>query len=339
MPWRETKNPYYIWISEIMLQQTRVDQALPYFERFITAFPTVEHLALADQHDVLMLWEGLGYYSRARNIHKAAKQISSDFGGKLPASYQELLSLPGIGPYTAAAISSIAFKLEHAVMDGNVIRVVCRYLGLEEDTRKNSTRSRVQKVVDEWIIGQAPDDFNQAIMELGATVCTPHRPNCESCPISVQCVAYTESKTDVIPYASKKAKRPHHQISVAIIMNENNELLIAQRPNEAMLGGLWEFPGGKQESNESIEDALLREIKEELGVEITILNEFMQLDHAYSHFSIHMTAYLCSLADSTQQPKPKASQQIRWIPVEELTNYPFPKANRTLTLALIDEFA
>lgn len=339
MPWRETKNPYYIWISEIMLQQTRVDQALPYFERFIHAFPTVESLARADQQEVLMLWEGLGYYSRARNIHKAAKQILSECEGSLPPDYEALRSLPGIGPYTAAAIASIAFKLEHAVMDGNVIRVVSRYIGLEEDTRKNATRSRIQKVVDEWIIGHPPDDFNQAIMELGATVCTPHKPACEHCPLSAQCVAFTQSKTERIPYASKKAKRPHHHISVAIIRNEQNQLLIAQRPEEAMLGGLWEFPGGKQEAGESSEEALIREIKEELGVEITILHEFMQLDHAYSHFTIHMTAYLCAQVDASATPEPKASQQIRWISIDELTHYPFPKANRLLTLALIDEFA
>jgi len=341
MPWRDSKDPYAIWISEIMLQQTRVDQALPYFNRFITTFPSVHDLAAASTQQVLKQWEGLGYYSRARNIHKTAKIVVDDYAGSLPKEYKELLTLPGIGPYTAAAVASIAFGLEHAVMDGNVIRTVTRFCGIEQDTRKTGTRKLVQQEVDDWIKGQPPADFNQAMMELGAMVCTPNKPSCETCPLASKCIAYRTAKTAQIPYTSKKAKRPHQDISVAIIINDKEEVLIAQRPEHVMLGGLWEFPGGKKERNETSIEALHREIQEELGIEISVIEEFMSLKHAYSHFTITLSAYLCVLkpTKTRQTPTAKASEQIKWVSIQDLKNYPFPKANKTLTLTLMKRFA
>lgn len=333
MPWRETKDPYKIWISEIMLQQTRVDQAWPYFENFITQFPTVFDLARAPQQQVLKAWEGLGYYSRARNLHAASKMIVEDFEGKLPEEYDEIIKLKGIGPYTAAAITSIAFGKPNAVVDGNVIRVITRYYGIEEDVRKTGTTKQVQTHVNELISHEQPAEFNQGLMEIGSVVCTPTKPKCEECPISVGCVANKMAKTDSIPYKSPAKKKPHKHIGVGIIERENGKVLIALRPENVMLGGLWEFPGGKQEEGESIQQTVERELQEELGVEVHAYKEFMSLKHVYSHFSITLHAWNCKLFSG--EPKPKSSQEIRWVDITELEEYPFPKANKQLTEKLI----
>jgi A/G-specific adenine glycosylase len=333
MPWRDCGDPYKIWLSEIMLQQTRVDQAKPYFERFIEKFPTVYKLAEADQQEVLKVWEGLGYYSRARHLHSAAQMVVEEFNGNLPNSWDEITKLKGIGPYTASAILSIAFQKKYAVVDGNVIRVLSRYFGIEDDVRSTKTKNLIQEYADELISEERPGDFNQALMELGATICTPSNPDCEDCPLNANCMAYKTVKTDEIPYKSPAKKRPHHQIGVGIIIKEN-EVLIALRPEDAMLGGMWEFPGGKQQEDEKIEQTVARELNEELGVEVSIIKPFMKLDHAYSHFKITMHAFLCELEHGT--PEPKDSQEIRWISIDELEDYPFPKANRKLTEKLMN---
>lgn len=332
MPWRDCEDPYKTWISEIMLQQTRVDQATPYFNRFIEHFPDVYALAEADQQEVLKVWEGLGYYSRARNMHHAAKTVVEDFDGKIPDTEKEILELKGVGPYTASAVLSIAFAKPHAVVDGNVLRVLTRYLGIEDDIRSSSTKNTVQEAADELLDKERPGDFNQAVMELGATVCTPTNPDCSKCPLNSDCVAYSTLKTDSIPYKSPAKKRPHHQIGVGIIRDEE-EVLIALRPEDAMLGGMWEFPGGKQKKDEDIQKTVIRELKEELGVDVAITKPFMKLDHAYSHFKITLHAYLCELKNG--DPQPKTSQQLKWVSISELDRYPFPKANRKLTEKLM----
>lgn len=333
MPWRDCDNPYKIWISEIMLQQTRVDQAMPYFHRFMERFPTVHDLAVADQQEVLKVWEGLGYYSRARNLHHAAKTVVDEFNGKLPDNDEDIRKLKGIGPYTASAVLSIAYSRPHAVVDGNVLRVLTRYLGIEDDIRSTQTKNTIQKAADELLDKNRPGDFNQAVMELGATVCTPSNPDCEACPINADCVAYSTLKTDSIPYKSPAKKRPHHQIGVGIIKS-GDEVLIALRPEDAMLGGLWEFPGGKQKEDEEITKTVVRELKEELGVDVYISKPLMKLDHAYSHFKITLHAYMCELKNG--KPEPKTSQEIRWVPINKLNDYPFPKANRKLTEKLME---
>jgi A/G-specific adenine glycosylase len=333
LPWRLNQDPYRIWISEIMLQQTRVDQAIPYFLRFIKAFPTVEDLALASQHDVFMLWEGLGYYSRARNLHSSAKRIVAEFGGKLPENADDIKSLKGIGEYTAAAVLSIAYNQKYAVVDGNVIRVVTRYLGIESDIRLAFVKNQVQRFVDGQIPSDYPSEFNQAMMELGATICTPKKPNCEECPIQLNCIGYQSARTDTIPYKSPAKKVPHHNIIVGVIENEDGKILIAKRPENTMLGGLWEFPGGKKEKGESEIDTLNRELFEELGVKIHEEERFFEIKHAYSHFKITLVAYKCKLKNGT--PEPMVNSEIKWVNKSELLEYPFPKANRNLTLAII----
>ncbi len=337
MPWRGCGNPYFIWIAEVMLQQTRVDQAEPYFNRFIERFPTVYDLAEADRQEVLKAWEGLGYYSRARHLHDASKTVAEKFGGNVPDSREEILSLKGVGPYTASAVLSIAYQKPHAVVDGNVIRVLSRFYGIENDVSRSKTKTTIQQYADDLLDRGRPGDFNQALMELGARICTPANPDCFECPLQTKCIVHRTLKTDEIPYKAPKKKVPHHNIGVGILMNDKNEVLIAHRPEDVMLGGLWEFPGGKQKEKESIEQTTIRELKEELGVGVKIGGSLMQLKHAYSHFKITLHAFLCELIEG--EPKANESQQIKWVRIDELDDYPFPKANRRLTEKLQSEIA
>jgi len=328
MPWRNTSDPYLIWISEIMLQQTRVDTVIPYYRRFIDTFPTVHELAGAPQQQVLKLWEGLGYYSRARNMHAAAKTVAGELDGQFPATYDELLKLKGIGPYTAAAISSIAYRQKKAVVDGNVLRVLSRFYGITDDIRRGAVKNEIQKLADAAIPGDQPGDFNQSVMELGATLCTPKNPACGRCPLSTECYAFNSVQTATIPYKSSSKKIPHHQIGVGIIANREGKLLIALRPDNVMLGGLWEFPGGKQKADESIDETVARELKEELGVIVAVKEKFMELKHAYSHFKITLHAFWCTIERG--DPKPHSSNAIKWVTLSEIQQYPFPKANKML---------
>lgn len=328
LPWRQTDDPYKIWVSEIMLQQTRVDTVIPYYHRFLEAFPSVYDLAKANQQQVLKLWEGLGYYSRGRNLHHAAKQVVNEFEGKVPSTYKNITSLKGVGPYTASAILSIAYQKKFAVVDGNVVRVITRYNGITRDIRKAEVKNEVQKFMDHTVPELRPGDFNQAVMELGATVCTPSNPNCGSCPLQSECTAWNTAQTDTIPYKSPSKEIPHHQIAVGIIVNENDEVLISLRPQESMLGGLWEFPGGKQEKNETLDETLRRELKEELDVETEVFDKFKELKHAYSHFKITMHAFWCKIKKGT--PKPHSSDQLKWVHLSNIDHFPFPKANKSI---------
>ena len=199
LPWRRTDDPYRIWLSEVMLQQTRVDQARPYYERFVTAYPTVQALAAAPLDDVLLNWEGLGYYSRARNLHKAARKVVDVFGGQIPDTYEAIRTLPGIGPYTAAAVLSIAFGRPHAVLDGNVARVLTRVFTIHDDVKANPTRKNLQALADVLLDPVHPGRFNEAMMELGATICTPRTPSCLTCPIQRVCGAYAAETPEAFP--------------------------------------------------------------------------------------------------------------------------------------------
>lgn len=335
LPWRRTSDPYAIWISEVMSQQTRIDTVIPYYERFLTRFPDVCSLANASQEDVLKIWEGLGYYSRGRNLHHAAKQICHEHDGVLPSEYDAFRALKGVGPYTAAAVLSIAYNKPFAVLDGNVMRVISRVMGMSEDIRLSSTRANLQRIADEWIPTSHPADFNQAIMELGSTVCTPRKPLCGSCPVSQNCMAYASGDPEQFPYKSPKAAVPHHHIVVGILVDADGHVLIARRPDEVMLGGLWEFPGGKVEAGETDEAAIQRELAEELGVQIGEIRHFHTLKHAYSHFKITMNAYMAKIVDGI--PNPLSSNELKWVSIDQLSDYPFPKANRTLTQALQHE--
>ncbi|MEM6335987.1 MAG: A/G-specific adenine glycosylase [Bacteroidota bacterium] len=328
MPWRRTSDPYRIWLSEVMLQQTRVDQATPYYERFVGRFPTVEDLAGAPIDDVLKAWEGLGYYSRARNLHRAAQAIAGEHAGVLPGTEDQFRALPGVGPYTSAAVLSIAYGVPLAVLDGNVIRVLTRIFAISDDVKKGRTRRRLQDLATELLNHDHPGDHNQAVMELGATVCTPRNPDCSVCPVCTVCAAHAAGTPTAFPVASKKKPVPHHDIAVGLVSDASGRLLINRRPEDAMLGGLWEFPGGKREPGEPLAETCRRELQEELGIEVEVTAPFYRLDHAYSHFKITLHAFRCRLVSGT--PKTTTGMPIRWVTPAELDDYAFPRANRRL---------
>jgi A/G-specific adenine glycosylase len=324
LPWRRNRTPYTAWVSEIMLQQTQVATVVPYFNRFLKRFPTVESLARAKQDSVLKLWEGMGYYSRGRNLHKAAKIIVTDYGGKLPDSVEGLQKIPGIGRYTAGAIASIAFNRPAPILDGNVIRVLCRVFRIKSNPKETSTKTRLWQLADSLVHTKHPSQFNEAMMELGATVCTPVNPLCLSCPLQRNCGAFAHNEQDALPVKKKQAPLPHYTI-VAGIVFKDGRILIDKRKPDGLLGGLWEFPGGKKKKNESFKAAVAREVKEETGIEIEVVARLCIVKHAYSHFKITLHAYLCHYKSGIAQPL--ACDAVKWIPTQDLKKYAFPAAN------------
>ncbi len=332
MPWREAgpdgRDPYRVWLSEVMLQQTRVEQAQPYFERFVAAFPTVRALAGADLDEVLKAWEGLGYYSRARNLHRAARLVVDGHGGRVPETETAFRALPGVGPYTAAAVLSLAFGLPLAALDGNVTRVLTRVFAVGDDVTSGRTRRQLQALADALLDADHPGRWNESVMELGATVCTPAAPRCPACPLREVCAGWAEGEPARYPVARKKKPVPHHDVAVGVIGDGKGRVLVQQRPTDAMLGGLWEFPGGKAEPGEALPDACRREVREELGVEVEVGEPLDRIGHAYSHFKITLHAFRCRIASGA--PVHHAGQPIRWVAVEDLAGLAFPRANRRL---------
>lgn len=324
MPWRSNPLPYNVWVSEIMLQQTQVDTVIPYFNRFLETFPTVDILANADQEAILKLWEGLGYYSRARNLHKGAKLIVAEYNSELPSGYEALQKISGVGPYVAAAITSIAFNNPIPVVDGNVLRVFSRFWGIEDDIREIKSRNAIFDKLTPFIKTTNPSDFNQGIMELGALVCKPKNPQCHDCPLQKECIAKKENRTADLPVKSKAAPVPHYNIGVAVIW-KNNKILIGKRQEDKMLGGLWEFPGGKQKENETIQETVIREVKEETDLDIKIDSQYCSLKHAYTHFKITLHAFKAHVVAGTE--KAQSATEIKWATLEECNALPFPKAN------------
>jgi len=331
MPWRSNRTPYRVWISELMLQQTRVDQATPYFRRFMKRFPSLTSLAKASQEDVLKMWEGLGYYSRARNLHKAARLIVEEMNGRFPSRYDEIIKLPGVGGYTAAAIGSLAFNQDLAVLDGNVIRVLSRLHGYTKDTRSSTARAELQQMAEALLVNGDAGNYNEAMMELGATVCLPMNPKCDVCPVGSVCLAAQSGRPTDYPVKAPRKKVPHIIVGAAVIRNRAGEVLIAQRREQDMLGGLWEFPGGKQETGETIQECVVRELKEELGINVEVDGFLTTVRHAYSHFTMDMHTYFGRIKSG--RPRPLHCQDYRWVRVSDLRQYPYSKAD----LRIIDE--
>ncbi|MEM6502899.1 MAG: A/G-specific adenine glycosylase [Cyanobacteria bacterium P01_C01_bin.89] len=333
LPWRrlpDLNDPYRIWTSEVMLQQTQVKTVLPYYNRWFEVFPMVESLAIADQQQVLKAWEGLGYYSRARNFHRAAKIVVEKHSGQFPKSLEAAQDLPGIGRTTAGGILSNAFDLPVPILDGNVKRVLSRLVALPVPPAK--AMDALWSVSELILSGDRPRDFNQALMDLGATVCLRKRPTCLLCPWMSYCQAYRTNQTTTIPMTESKGPLPHKVIGVAVIENDQGEILIDRRLEEGLLGGLWEFPGGKVEPGESMEECVKREIKEELALDIEVGEELIVVNHAYTHFKVSLHVHLCRYLGG--EPKAIASQEVRWVTLDTIDQYPFPKANTKIIEAL-----
>lgn len=326
LPWRRTRDPYRVWVSEIMLQQTRVDQGLPYYERFIAAFPTVAELAQADADAVLKLWEGLGYYTRARNLHKAARLVMEKYGGELPREAEVLQLLPGVGRYTANAIASIAHGTCLPVLDGNVKRVLSRVFNVSAPIDAPETERRMWLLAQSLVSRKQPGDSNQALMELGARICTPRGPDCGSCPIQRQCEARARGVERERPVRKAKGPVPHKEIVVAVI-ERDGAYLLGKRPPEGLLGGLWEFPGGKVNSGETHADALVRECREELGIAVKPGGLVATVKHAYTHFKVTLNVYRCRIAAPADEPAPRSHTELRWVARADFGAYAFPKAN------------
>jgi A/G-specific adenine glycosylase len=331
LPWRRSRDPYRVWVSEIMLQQTQVETVKPYFRRFLRRFPSVRALAKAPADAVMKAWEGLGYYARARNLHRAAKTILSDFNGRLPESPEELMKLPGIGRSTAGAISSIAFGRDAPVLDGNVARVLCRVFRIRRNPRESRTREKLWTIADKLLSSGHAGDFNQALMDLGATVCLPRNPRCALCPLATLCLAKAHGEQDKLPVKTKRKPSPHHDVAVGVI-RRGTRLLIDRRKPEGLLGGLWEFPGGKRKENESLERCLTREIREELGIRVKVIRPLISVPHAYTHFRITLHVYECRYVSGV--PRALGCAEWRWVRPDELDHYAFPSANRKVIAAL-----
>ncbi len=334
LPWRSYHTPYRTWISEIMLQQTQVDTVIPYFERWMARFPDIQSLAEADEQEVLTLWEGLGYYSRARNLHRTAQKVVSEMEGRLPSSPEELQKLPGIGPYTAAAIASIAFGVDVAVVDGNIRRVFSRLYNISVPARSPEGEGLIWKLAQENLPKSRASEYNQALMDLGAMVCTPKKPDCVHCPVTLDCQAHQLGVQEERPVKIPRKKVPHLTVTAAIIRRDG-QVLLAKRPAGGLLGGLWEFPGGtREESDLDLPACLRREIREELGVDVQVGEPFGTYNHAYTHFKITLHAFLSELADENE-PQPLESEELVWVQTTDLAAFPMGKVDRLIANKLM----
>jgi A/G-specific adenine glycosylase len=320
LPWRETKEPYKIWVSEVMLQQTTVAVVIPYFKRWLSIFPDLNALSKASQQKVLKAWEGLGYYQRAKNLHKTAQIIIQSYGGQFPQDYKVLRSMPGLGPSTTAALLCFAFDKPYPVVEANVRRVMMRLLSVHRKAQPKNDWTFLP-FLNCCLPQQKPGQFNQALMELGALVCKPKNPLCSLCPVTEFCQAYKAGEQEIIP---QPKKRKYQKVeAVVAIIKKDSKYLIQKRPSKGLLAGLWEFPGGKRRGSESLLQALQREIKEELGVEIENQEYLIRVNHAYTQFQVTLHVYACSLKNN---PHLKA-ENLRWVTLRGFRRFPFPSGS------------
>lgn len=330
LPWRQTQDPYAIWVSEVMLQQTQVKTVIPYYGRWLKTLPTVFDLAQAHRDQVLKLWEGLGYYRRAHHLHRAAQQIVDQYQGSFPHRLEQVMALPGIGRTTAGGILSAAFDLPLPILDGNVKRVLARLFGLQTSPAK--ALPQLWQWSEILLDPNHPRDFNQALMDLGATLCRKRDPQCQACPWQSRCWAYNQGQVQQLPMTDPGSVRPHKVIAVAVVFRRDpvmgNTVLIDQRLETSMLGGLWEFPGGKIEPGETSAECVVREVKEEIGIDVVTESELATIEHEYTHFTITLIAHICRYQAGEAQPLQCAD--VRWIQPDQLKDYAFPMANQKL---------
>jgi len=324
LPWRRRCTPYRVLVAEMMLQQTQVERVVDYFTRWMRRFPSMRALAEAPLDAVLKQWEGLGYYTRARNLHRAARLFVREHGSRVPRDFEALLAAPGIGRYTAGAILSIAYNMSVPVLDGNVARVLCRVFGVRRDPSKRPTRNLLWRLAGALIPDGEARDFNQALMEHGALVCTPAGPRCARCPVRPLCAAHAKGLQEKLPVKVRRPRTIKHDIGVAVIC-ERGRYLIQQRPDGALLAGLWEFPGGKREPRESIAACIRRELREELGIEVEVGEEICRVDHGYTHYRLTLHVHRCRITRG--RPQAHYAQRVRWTRPADFPKYTFPAAN------------
>jgi A/G-specific adenine glycosylase len=330
LPWRDRQpaDPYAVWVSEIMLQQTRVEAVIPYYERWMKLFPTVRSLADASEHEVLNAWEGLGYYSRARNLHKAARIVAEQFGGEVPRELQELSKLPGIGRYTLGAIASIAFGMDVPALDGNIKRVYARVFDLSEPVDTPQGENLLWEIAEEQLPKQQAGDYNQALMDLGATICIPKNPRCLICPLMKICEARQNGTQNLRPVKSPKKPVPHHTHAAGVIMQDGS-VLLARRPSEGLLGGMWEFPNGRVTGDplEGLAEALkmgynLRMRKSRRSTKNQ--EALAVVEHGYTHFSVSTHVYRCELISMPE------GENLKWVLLTDLDDYPMGRIDRQI---------
>ncbi len=334
LPWRDRHDPYAIWVAEVMLQQTRVETVLDYYERFLARFPTLQVLAEATLDDVLKAWEGMGYYARARNLHAAARWVVEELNSHIPETPEALLHLQGVGRYTAAAIASIAFGQDAVALDGNLRRVLCRLFAIDDDPGRPSTQRRLEELALALLPPGEAGDFNQALMDLGATICLPVRPHCLLCPLTDVCKARQLGIENELPIRATRSQRPHRDVTAGVIWDGNGRFLITQRPLDGLLGGLWEFPGGKRRPGEALPACLHREIQEELAIEIEIGDLLCTIEHVFTHFYMTLYAYDCQWLNGS--PQCLGCDEWRWVTLDDLDDFAFPVADQKIIAVLRD---
>lgn len=323
LPWRRTTDPYHIWISEVMLQQTQVNTVIPYYKRFLKLLPNLKTLADADSNNVLKVWEGLGYYARARNFKKAASIVLNKHQGQVPEDEGSFRELPGVGEYICAAVLSIAFKKPLAVVDGNVKRVLARLLCIDQPVNNSRNHTIFSEAAGLLLARRKPHLFNQAMMELGALICRPKNPDCLNCPLQKFCGAYLKNRVEELPKRIQTKKVPTYHISAGVIFKKD-KILITQRKPDGLLGGLWEFPGGKVQKGETAKAACIREIKEEVNLEVEITENLTTIKHAYTHFKIIMNVFICDYVRG--RINLNGPEDFHWSSIEQIEDYPLPKA-------------
>lgn len=322
LPWRETRDPYKIWISEIMLQQTQVDTVIPYFQRFMAKYPTVQALAAADEHEVLKLWEGLGYYSRAQNLHTAAKMVVADFLGEIPDDKKAINQLKGVGPYTSGAILSIAFDQAQPAVDGNVFRVISRILNLHDNTSEGKTRKKFEAIVSELLKETKPSAFNQALMELGAMVCTPKTPQCLLCPVRDYCRGYEAGQVLNLPVKHKAKKQKRIDYMVLVLSNELGEFAIEKRPETGLLANMWQFP--MLEGKDLSENKIRSVFQAQYGVDIALQQERYRLKHVFTHLIWQLNVVQAIVKDE------RDIQGLTFVSIKDLATYPISKSHQNI---------
>lgn len=327
LPWRKTNDPYRIWVSEIMLQQTKVDTVIDYYERFMEMYPTVFDLAKAEEQEVLKVWEGLGYYSRARNLHSAAKEVVSRFQGIVPDDPKLLGELKGIGPYTKGAISSIAFKKPEAAVDGNVMRVLSRVLYIRDNISDMRTRKRFENIIQDIIIHADPSSFNQGLMELGALICTPKKPACLLCPVKENCRALEFGEVENVPVKLKKKKQRVERYAVLLVKDETGNIAIEQRPNTGLLANMWQFPM----VNLYTADSLSTSFFNTYYAEIKVGDKLGEVKHVFSHIIWELEIYEAVALNIEKDTK------LFFTPFETLQDYPFSVSHQKVKDYLVGE--